>query len=173
MPEGLVPSPSMASPRRMTVSVAAAFTMMPFVPETSTPAILRPSMVIDLVMVTAPYPPGSSTLITPAAAVFEIAPAKVLQGAVRLHGFTSSPTPETHVRVAWAEADFANKKNTSAASTPTNERRRMMILPGTRSLRTARGGRERRTLRGRGLGTKGRSAAEDELERGACRGRRR
>jgi hypothetical protein len=38
----------------------------------------------------------------PAAAVFEIAPAKVLQGAVRLHGLTSSPTPETQVRVAWA-----------------------------------------------------------------------
>jgi hypothetical protein len=32
----------------------------------------------------------------------EIAPAKVLQGAVRLHGLTSSPTPETQVRVAWA-----------------------------------------------------------------------
>jgi hypothetical protein len=32
--------------------------------------------------------------------VFEMAPAQVLQGAVRLHGFTSSPTPDTHVRVA-------------------------------------------------------------------------
>jgi len=35
----------------------------------------------------------------------EIAPAKVLQGAVRLHGFTSSPTPETQVRVACALAN--------------------------------------------------------------------
>jgi hypothetical protein len=34
-----------------------------------------------------------------------IAPAKVLQGAVRLHGLTSSPTPETQVRVACAEAE--------------------------------------------------------------------
>ena len=50
---------------------------------------------IDLVMVTAPKPPGSSTLIVPAGAVFEIAPANVLHGAVRLHGFTSSPTPDT------------------------------------------------------------------------------
>jgi hypothetical protein len=41
-------------------------------------------------------------LISPPAAVFEIAPAKVLHGAVRLQGLTSSPTPETQVRVAWA-----------------------------------------------------------------------
>jgi len=34
--------------------------------------------------------------------VFEMAPAKVLHGAVRLHGLTSSPTPETQVRVACA-----------------------------------------------------------------------
>ncbi len=77
--------------------------MMPLVPETSTPAS-NPSeeMVIDLVMVTAPKPPGSRTLISPPAAVFEIAPAKVLHGAVRLHGLASSPTPETQVRVACA-----------------------------------------------------------------------
>src|SRR3954452_19320401 len=56
-------------------------------------------------MVTPPKPPGSSTLISPPPAVFEMAPAKVLHGAVRLHGFASSPTPETQVRVAWAWAD--------------------------------------------------------------------
>ena len=55
---------------------------------------------IDLVMVTAPKPPGSRQSISPPAAVLEIAPAKVLQGAVRLHGLASSPTPETQVRVA-------------------------------------------------------------------------
>ena len=54
----------------------------------------------DLVMVTPPKPPGSRQLISPPAAVLEMAPAKVLQGAVRLHGLASSPTPETHVRVA-------------------------------------------------------------------------
>jgi hypothetical protein len=32
--------------------------------------------------------------------VFEIAPAKVLQGDTRLQGLASSPTPDTHVRVA-------------------------------------------------------------------------
>jgi hypothetical protein len=53
-------------------------------------------------MVTPPNPAGSSASISPPAAVFEIAPAQVLQGAVRLHGLTSSPVPETHVRVACA-----------------------------------------------------------------------
>src|SRR5437660_6341870 len=65
-------------------------------------------MVIALVMVTAPNPPGSSASISPLAAVLEIAPAKVLHGAVRLHGFASSPTPDTQVRVACACATVAN-----------------------------------------------------------------
>src|ERR1043165_253287 len=77
---------------------------MPLVPETSTPASKVERMLIDLVMVTPPKPPGSRTLISPFAAVFEMAPAKVLQGAVRLHGLASSPTPDTHVRVACAFA---------------------------------------------------------------------
>src|SRR5579859_7727652 len=55
-----------------------------------------------LVMVRAPNPPGSKASISPPGAVLEIAPAKVLHGAVRLQGLASSPTPETHVRVAWA-----------------------------------------------------------------------
>src|SRR5438105_8164591 len=62
---------------------------------------------IDLVMVTAPNPPGSRQLMMPGLAVFEIAPAKVLQGAVRLQGLASSPTPETQVRVACACAGAA------------------------------------------------------------------
>lgn len=41
-----------------------------------------PSIVIALVIVTAPKPPGSSALISPPAVVFEMALAKVLQGAV-------------------------------------------------------------------------------------------
>jgi hypothetical protein len=57
-------------------------------------------MVIAFVIVTAPNPPGSKQLISPPEAVFEIAPAKVLQGAVQRHGLASSPTPDTHVRVA-------------------------------------------------------------------------
>src|SRR5689334_21717678 len=69
-------------------------------------------MLIDLVMVTEPKPPGSSTLISPPAAVFEMAPANVLHGAVRLHGLASSPTPDTHVRVACACAN-AGKKHTA------------------------------------------------------------
>ena len=61
-----------------------------------------PSIVIALTIVTAPKPPGSRASISPPAAVFEMAPAKVLQGAVRLHGLASLPTPDTQVRVACA-----------------------------------------------------------------------
>src|SRR5712691_9409255 len=80
--------------------------------------IQHPSMVIDLVMVTAPKPPGSRQSISPPAAVFEMAPANVLQGAVRLHGLASSPTPDTQVRLACAcniavpSATIANKVTT-------------------------------------------------------------
>src|SRR6185369_4595280 len=95
----------------VTTSLVPALMMMAFVPDTSTPAS-NPSeeMVIALVMVTAPKPPGSSTLISPLGAVFEMAPAKVLQGAVRLHGLASSPTPETQVRVACACDELAQSR---------------------------------------------------------------
>src|SRR5712692_8189292 len=91
--------------RRMTVSVLElAETTIPLVPLTRTEATWPPppSRVIALVMVTTPNPPGSRASISPAGAVLAIAPAQVLHGAVRLHGLTSSPTPDTHVRLAWA-----------------------------------------------------------------------
>src|SRR5580704_12215110 len=72
-------------------------------------------MLIDLVMVTAPKPPGAGALISPAAGVFEMAPAEVLHGAVRLHGLASSPTPETQVRVAWACAGAIARPATKSA----------------------------------------------------------
>src|SRR3954447_6593602 len=61
----------------------------------------------------------------PFAAVFEIAPAKVLQGAVLLHGLASSPTPDTHVRVAWAEAaeGSASARSTRAGRSMRKRRR--------------------------------------------------
>jgi len=80
-----------------------SLTMTPLTPEARmepNPAPVVPSMVMPLVMVTAPKPPGSRVLISPFVAVFEMAPAYVLQGAVRLQGFTSSPTPDTQVRGA-------------------------------------------------------------------------
>src|ERR1700730_2483046 len=84
---------------------------MPLVPETNTPASTDfPMIVIDFVIVRAPKPPGSRTLISPPAAVLEIAPAKVLQGAVRLPGLASSPTPETQVLVAWQKQKVAEAK---------------------------------------------------------------
>src|SRR5262245_2375695 len=70
-------------------------------------------MVIDLVIVTVPKPPGSRQLISPLMKVLEIAPANVLHGAVRLHGLASSPTPETQVRVAWAYAELAFNTGTA------------------------------------------------------------
>src|SRR5215510_15769952 len=95
--------PLMEMPRIVITSVAAALMIMPVVREARIEAnVPVPSSVIDLVIVTAPKPPGSNASISPQAAVFEIAPAQVLQGAVRLPGFASSPTPDTHVRDAWA-----------------------------------------------------------------------
>src|SRR5687768_18507102 len=103
----------MSSPRSTTLSVDAALMMIPFVDEWSTPASTSShAMVIDLVIVTAPKAPLSTQLISPPAAVLEMAPAKVLHGAVRLQGLTSSPTPDTQVRVAcaWAIDAKANMK---------------------------------------------------------------
>src|SRR5689334_901493 len=86
--------------------------MTPLTPapaESTPPSVYWQTIESALVMVTPPKPPGSRQLISPPAAVLEIAPAKVLQGAVRLHGLASSPTPETQVRVACAWAGAALK----------------------------------------------------------------
>jgi hypothetical protein len=48
-------------------------------------------MVIDLVMVTGPKSPGSSTSISPPALVCASAAAKVRQGDARVHGLESLP----------------------------------------------------------------------------------
>src|SRR5688572_13312056 len=101
--------PLMETPRIVITSVAAALMVMPVTREARIEAnVPEPSIVIDLVIVTAPKPPGSIASISPQAAVLEIAPAKVLQGAVRLQGLASSPTPETQVRVACAAAGDAD-----------------------------------------------------------------
>src|SRR4051794_8959539 len=96
--------------RRYTLIVGAvapfgSLMMTPGTPEFRMPPAEPPSpseqsSVIDLTMVTEPNPPGSRQSISPPAAVLEMAPAQVLHGAVRLHGLTSSPTPEIQVRVA-------------------------------------------------------------------------
>src|ERR1700730_11204048 len=101
--------------RKVTISVAPAATLMPLVPATRTLATCPPppSIVIALVIVTAPKPPGSRASISPPGAVFEIAPANVLQGAVRLQGLASSPTPDTQVRLACAWALPDHRQNTS------------------------------------------------------------
>jgi hypothetical protein len=99
---GVVPPPLMLSDLRLTVAFGA-LTIIPVVLLAKIePCVPVQSSVIDFMIVTAPKPPGSRQLISPRVAVFDIAPANVLHGAVRLHGFTSSPTPEIHVRVACA-----------------------------------------------------------------------
>src|SRR5215471_8999966 len=93
-----------------------------------------------LVIVTAPKPPGSKTLISPPAAVLEIAPANVLHGAVRLHGFASSPTPETHVRVACAWAGSAFRQIAIVATAMVNKTTlRMSDAPSVRVMLMAGG----------------------------------
>ena len=105
MPLRPVPPPWISIPRSTTVMLAVVVMFMPFVPDDRIPpGRAKQSISSDLVIVTAPKPPGSRQLILPSEAVFEIAPAKVLQGAVRLQGLASSPTPETQVRVACALA---------------------------------------------------------------------
>src|SRR4029453_2235778 len=90
-------------------------------------------MVIDLMSETAPKTPGSRQLISPPAAVLEMVPAKVLHGAVRLHGLTSSPTPETQVRVASPAAGGAPNRPVPKIAAATSAARMpipfMSILP--------------------------------------------
>ena len=93
--------PFIERPLIVTTSVVATLIIIPVVRDARMLAkVPVPSSVMDLVMVTAPKPPGSRASISPQGAVFEIAPAQVLQGAVRLQGLASSPTPDTHVRDA-------------------------------------------------------------------------
>jgi hypothetical protein len=80
------------------------------------PRLPSETMLIGLVIVTAPNPPGSRTLISPLFAVLEMAPANVLHGAVLLQGLASSPTPDTHVRVACALADSVEEAIAASAA---------------------------------------------------------
>ena len=88
--------------------------------------LLSAAAATALVIVTVPKPPGSSVSISPLAAVLEIAPAKVLQGAVREHGLTSSPTPETQVRIACACAPV----DTTNRAAQINDRANPVFLIG-------------------------------------------
>src|ERR1051325_2654394 len=76
-----------------------------------------PSMVNDLMIVTVPNPPGSRTFISPSVKVFDCAVANVLQGAVRVHGLPSSPTPDTHERSCWAWAAEAPQATQASIAT--------------------------------------------------------
>src|SRR5258705_5973367 len=121
--------PLIERPLIVITSVLAALMMMPVVREARIDAnVPVPSSVIDLVMVTAPKPPGSKASISPQAAVFEMAPAQVLHGAVRLHGLASSPTPDTHVRVACAWAIEATVKVKMATAKIFKVKRTLLMI---------------------------------------------
>src|SRR5215216_4764935 len=128
------PVPLMERLRRMTLrngslTFVAMLMLTPLTPEARIEACApAPSMVMDLVMVMVPKPPESSTVISPLMKVLEIAPAKVLQGAVRLHGLTSSPTPETQVRVACAWAGAAYRAGTSSVPRAVSETASFFML---------------------------------------------
>src|SRR5262249_49839671 len=116
------PVPLMLMPRRRTERVGSfaptgMLTVTPIVPLARIdPYVPVQSIVMDLVMVTVPKPPGSRQLISPLMNVLLMAPAKVLQGAVRLQGSASLPTPDTKVRVAWALAGPADKVSTTTVA---------------------------------------------------------
>lgn len=72
--EPVWPSPSKSNPLIVT-KAPVELMMMPLVAATRMPvSVLSQISEIDLVMVSAPKPPGSMQLISPPAAVFEIAP---------------------------------------------------------------------------------------------------
>src|SRR5436853_404764 len=128
IPSRPVPAPLICRYFKTILSVDAALIMIALVPAARIPAsVPAPLIVIDFVIVTAPKPPGSSTEISPPAAVFEIAPAKVLHGAVRLQGFASSPTPDTQVRVACALASVLHIRHTIETARRFNVNRIFLI----------------------------------------------
>src|SRR5262245_50068165 len=103
--------------------------MTPLTREARMPAsVPSPLMVTDLVIVTAPNPPGSNTEISPQFAVFEIAPAKVLHGAVRLQGLASSPTPDTQVLLACACATDEIARLKTAIARILSARRNLLMM---------------------------------------------
>src|SRR2546423_1897416 len=141
MPTTPVPAPLMEMLRSLATFVPAAplaesLRLTPLVPAASMEAnVPPPSMVIDFVMVTAPKPPGSTQSISPPSAVFEMAPAKVLQGAVRLQGFASSPTPDTHALVACAGAADAQARVATRKGIDLSEKRVLFIVELSLKLR--------------------------------------
>src|ERR1700761_1972220 len=101
-------APSMNRPLSVTKLEGGVLMTMPGPPfdaRMATCPTLSQTIAIDLVIVNWPKPAESRQLISPPAAVLGSAPAKVLHGAVRLHGAVSSPMPDTQVRKACAEAE--------------------------------------------------------------------
>src|SRR3989441_4669072 len=124
MPLSAFPSPLIERLRNTTTSLAPATILITLPIMVCAPAKTPvASIVTDLVMVTTPKPPESSTSISPLVATLERAPANVLQGAVRLQAEASSPTPEIKTLSACPCAnELQQRKRTTAARKLMNPR---------------------------------------------------
>jgi hypothetical protein len=95
------PMPSRARPRRATTAFGA-LTTIPSPPAAATlPITPVQSIVTDLKIVNGPEVSESRHMMVPPGRVFARARANVWHGAAGVHGFASSPSPETKV-VLWA-----------------------------------------------------------------------
>src|SRR5262245_15140117 len=113
-----VPTPSMDRFRSVTMTPAPS-TITPLVVAATIPPNVPPqSMVTDFVMVTTPKPLGSRQFTMPPSAVFETAPANVLQGAVRPQLLASSPMPDTQARVTCPSPRSTRKKRLTIGAIP-------------------------------------------------------
>src|SRR5579885_146874 len=116
------PEPSMSRPRKVTTSFGPALIVIAFPWGTGacTPAVPTPSltMLSALLIVTAPYPAGSSTSISPPAAMMlSCTYWKVRQGEVgEPQPAASVPWPETQARAAPPAASAGESASRSEAS---------------------------------------------------------
>src|SRR5262245_98732 len=129
-PIDAVPAPSIDRPRRTTATSAALTTMALPAVTTTPPLVPVQSMVIDLVMVTAPKLPASTHLIVPPGSVAVCAAANVAHGAARVQ---AAPAPLLATQVsgmAWAGG--ACRQSASKAPSMLGN---AIVLMGTPSLR--------------------------------------
>src|ERR1041385_6578724 len=102
MPLAALFRPSITRPRRITTSLAPAFTVIMSPEKLATPASPDPlslTMLTALVMTTVPYPPGSMIEISPPGATWPCAYVSVWQGDWRGQVPESTPMPESQTRV--------------------------------------------------------------------------
>src|SRR5262249_62350065 len=96
---GPTPAPSISKPLRLMTPVVAALMVMAVPPDdVDIPEKPWPWMLIDLVIMPAPYPAGSSTSISPPATTVSWACWNVRQGSAKVQGLLSLPCAATKTR---------------------------------------------------------------------------